>query len=130
MRTHGPSSLTFVEKDFYLDEFHEKSLLFALRSAELASEADLNAALEVIGTLLTNETMVLLLIEMPAGEEHQRRLKAWHKQLLRLAKTPTLTQTLLPAVNNDEEMLLHIWTALRDGPVFLAMFSALADVAL
>jgi len=130
MRPRGPSSLTFVEKDFYLDEFHEKSLLFAIRAAELVSEADLNAALEVIGTLLTNETMVLLLVEIPAGEEHQRRLKAWCKQLLRLAKTPTVAPTLLPAVNNDEEMLLHIWTALRDGPLFLGLCLANAEVSL
>ena len=130
MRTRGPSSLTFVEKDFYLDEFHEKSLLFALGSAEVATEADLTAALEVIGTLLTNETMVLLLMEMPAGEEHQRRLKAWHKQLLRLAKTPTFTPTLLPAVGGDEEMLLHIWTALRDGPLFLGLCPANAKISL
>jgi hypothetical protein len=95
-------------------------LLCAIRSAELASDADLTAALEVIGTLLPNETMVLLLIEMPAGEEHQRRLKAWHKQLLRLAKTP----------NTDEEMLLHIWTALRDGPLFLGLCPANAEVSL
>jgi amino-acid N-acetyltransferase len=129
MRTRGPSSLTFVEKDFYLDEFHEKSLLFAIRSADLASEADLVAALEVVRTLLANETMVLLLIETPREEAPQKRLRPWLKQLLRLAKTPAATPISLPEVSSEEEMLIHIWSALRDGPLFVGLCPAETEVS-
>jgi amino-acid N-acetyltransferase len=130
MRTRGPSSLTFIEKDFYLDEFHEKSLLFAIRSAELASEADLEAALEVVRTLLINETMVVLLIETPGEEAQQKRLKPWWKQLLRLAKTPAVTPISLPEVSSEEELLIHIWSALRDGPLFVGLCSTDTEVSL
>lgn len=130
MRTRGPSYLTFEEKDFYLDEFHEKSLLLAIRSVDSASEADLAAALEVVHTLLTNETMVVVLIETPREEAQQKRLKPWVKQLLRLAKTPALTPLSLPEVSNEEEMLIHIWSALRDGPLFVGLCPADGEVSL
>lgn len=130
MRTRGPSSLTFVEKDFYLDEFHEKSLLFAIRAADFAAEADLAAALEVVRTLLTNETMVLLLIETPGDEAQQKRLKPWVKQLLRLAKTSAATPLSLPEVTSEEELLIHIWSALRDGPLFVGLCPADTEVSL
>lgn len=130
MRTRGSSSLTFVEKDFYLDEFHEKSLLFAIRSVELASEEDLTAALEVVRTLLTNETMVLLLIETPTEEAQQKRLRPWLKQILRLAKTPAATLTSLQDINSDEDLLIHIWAALRDGPLFVGLCPADTEVSL
>jgi amino-acid N-acetyltransferase len=129
MRTRGPSSLTFVEKDFYLDEFHEKSLLFAIRSVELASEEDLAAALEVVRTLLTNETMVLLLIETPAEAAQQKRLRPWLRQILRLAKTPAATLTSLPDISGDEDLLIHVWVALRDGPLFVGLCPAGAEAS-
>jgi N-acetylglutamate synthase-like GNAT family acetyltransferase len=113
-----------VEKDFYLDEFHEKSLLFAIRSVESASEEELTAALEVVRTLLTNETMVLLLIETPAEAAQQKRLRPWLKQILRLAKTPAATLTSLQDISSDEELLIHIWVALRDGPLFVGLCPA------
>jgi len=43
---------SFAEKDFYLDEFRGKSLLFALRAADLSSGADREVAGEVLRTLL------------------------------------------------------------------------------
>lgn len=130
MRTRGPSYLTFEEKDFYLDEFHEKSLLFAVRSAEYASEEDLAAALEVVRTLLTNETMVLLLIAIPREEAQQKRLKPWMKQILRLAKTPAATPLSLPEVTSEDELLIHIWHTLRDGPLFVGLCPVDSEVPL
>src|SRR5262245_45523841 len=52
------------EKDFFLDEFHETSFLFALHAADVATETGVQELLEVCSALLTNETRVLLLIEV------------------------------------------------------------------
>ena len=62
---------TFAEKEFYLDEFHEKSLLVALRVADWIAEPARPAVLEVLTTLLRNDTRLVLLLDplqLPAGQ--------------------------------------------------------------
>jgi amino-acid N-acetyltransferase len=73
--------------------------------------------------------MVLLLIETPREEALQKRLRPWLKQLLRLAKTPAATPISLPEVSSEEEMLIHIWSALRDGPLFVGLCPAETEVS-
>src|SRR5262245_63488913 len=58
-----------AEKDFFLDEFHDTSFLFALHAADVAKETDVQELVEVCSALLTNETRVLLLIEV---DDNQR----------------------------------------------------------
>ena len=60
MRKSPLVSSSFAEKEFYLDEFHEKSVLFALRAMDWTVIADMQRALEVFTTLLRNDTRVLL----------------------------------------------------------------------
>ena len=57
-----------AEKDFFLDEFHDTSFLFALHAADVATENDVQELVEVCNALLTNETRVLLLI----GVDHNQ----------------------------------------------------------
>lgn len=52
------------EKDFFLDEFHDTSFLFALHAADVATETGVQELLEICSALLTNEARVLLLIEV------------------------------------------------------------------
>ena len=51
-----------AEKNFFLDEFHETSLLFVLHAADLATAADMQELAEICRAMLTNETRVLPLI--------------------------------------------------------------------
>src|SRR5262245_51634639 len=50
------------EKEFFLDEFHDRRFLFALHAADVATETDVQELVEVCSALLTNDTRVLLLI--------------------------------------------------------------------
>ena len=56
MRRSKVSTLSFAEKEFYLDEFHEKTLTrVRIRAADLASETEVTAAIEVFETRSKNE---------------------------------------------------------------------------
>lgn len=115
-------TLSFAEKDFYLDEFHGKSLLFALRAADVGTDADADAAGEVFSALLTNETRVLLLIETSGAEGEQRRVKALCKRLAHAAKLPVIVPAVLSASENEDALLSQVWSVLRGAPVFAGLW--------
>jgi N-acetylglutamate synthase-like GNAT family acetyltransferase len=130
MRRRKVSTLSFAEKDFYLDEFHEKSLLFVLRAADLASEPDVHVALEVFETLLENETQLLFLIETSDTESEQRRVRSLYKYLARVAKVTSPSLVVLPADGTDDDLLLPVWTVLRGSEVCVCLWPAGATVPL
>ena len=68
---------TFAEKEFYLDEFHDKSVLVALRVADWGAEPARPAVLEVLTTLLRNDTRLVLLLETSQATGEQRRVTPW-----------------------------------------------------
>ncbi len=111
----------FAEKDFYLDEFRGKSLLFALRAADLGSEADRDAAGEVFRTLLLNDIKVLLLFETTDSALEQHSVKALCKHLSAKAKIPPTAPVVLSAGAGDDELLEQIWTVLRAVPLFVGL---------
>ncbi len=111
----------FAEKDFYLDEFRGKSLLFALRAADLDSEADRDAAGEVFRTLLLNDIKVLLLFETADSALEQHSVKALCKHLSAKAKIPPTAPVVLSAGAGDDELLEQIWTVLRAVPLFVGL---------
>ena len=74
---------TFAEKEFYLDEFHDKSVLVALRAADWIAEPARPAVLEALTTLLRNDTRLVLLLETSQGAGEQRRVTALAHQLAR-----------------------------------------------
>src|SRR5581483_4547757 len=130
MRRRKIPTLSFAEKDFYLDEFHEKSLLFAMRAADLASEGDMNAALEVFEVLLKNETQLLFLIEADDTDSEQRRVRALCKNVARLAKAVSPALVVLPADGTIEELLVPLWTVLRGNEACVSLWPAGATVPL
>jgi N-acetylglutamate synthase-like GNAT family acetyltransferase len=130
MRRPPLSSLCFAEKEFYLDEFHEKSLLFALRAADWASETDMQAALEVFETLLRNETRVLLLLQTGNGGIEQRRVMALHKQLARVVKTPHASAVVFSGEESVDQLCMQMWEVLRDTRLFTGLWPPGAPVPL
>ena len=130
MRRRKISTLSFAEKDFYLDEFHEKSLLFVLDAADLASETDVTAALEVFETLLRNETQLLFLIKADETESEQRRVRALYKHLARVAKVVSPALVVLPADGTDEDLFVPIWTVLRGNEVCVSLWPTGTSVPL
>jgi len=75
MRRSALAAETFAEKEFYLDEFHDKSLLVALRATDWLAEPERPAVLEVLTTLLRNDTRLVLLLETGQGAGEQRRVQ-------------------------------------------------------
>src|SRR5215813_9997278 len=78
----------FAEKEFYLDEFHERSLIFALRAADWIAEPERPAVVEVLTTLLRNDTHMVLLLEIGQRAGEQRRVTALANRLARDGHTP------------------------------------------
>src|SRR5262249_30012222 len=83
MRRSSLAAETFAEKEFYLDEFHDKSLLVALRAADWVAEPARPAVVEALTTLLRNDTRLVLLLETGQGAGEQRRVTALAHQLAR-----------------------------------------------
>ena len=121
--------LSFAEKDFYLDEFHGKSLLFALRAADLAMAAEVDVAGEVSSSLLSNETRVLLLIET-SGEGEHRLVEALCHRLACTVKTPLVPSAVLPVEVGEDLLLAQIWAVLRASPLFIGLWPANPEVSL
>ena len=130
MRRSPLASLSFAEKEFYLDEFHEKSVLFALRVTDWTVEAGMHAALEVFETLLRNDTRILLLLETDNGEGPQRRVTALHKQLARVVKTPHASPVVFSVDTSVDQLCLQMWEVLRDSRVFVGLWPSGAPVSL
>lgn len=129
MRRHPLSSLSFAEKEFYLDEFHEKSLLFAFPAMDWTAEADMHTALEVFETLLRNETRVLLLLEAGNSEGEQRRVRALYKQLTRMSNTPHASPSVFSVTATVEQLCMQMWEVLRDSRVFVGLWPPGAPVS-
>jgi N-acetylglutamate synthase-like GNAT family acetyltransferase len=122
--------LPFAEKDFYLDEFHGKSLLFVGRAAEMKDREEIEELQEVCRALLKNETRVLLLIETANTKEEQRRIAALHRLLTRgnRAKFPPPVE--LPANVTEESLLTRVWSVLRASPLFVGVWPVQTEQAL
>jgi N-acetylglutamate synthase-like GNAT family acetyltransferase len=126
MRRAPLASLSFAEKEFYLDEFHEKSLLFALRVADWRFDTEIRAALEVFETLLRNDTRVLLLLESSPG--NQQQVAALHAHLAGVVKTPHVVD--LSVTAPLDQLCGQIWEILRATRLFVGRWPAGAPVPL
>src|SRR4249919_1039010 len=83
MRRACAAAEMFAEKEFYLDEFHDRSLLVALRTADWSVEPARPAVVEVLTTLLRNDSRLVLLLETDGGIGESRRVTALANQLAR-----------------------------------------------
>lgn len=121
---------SFAEKDFYLDEFRGKSLLFALRAAELRSAAERDEVGEVLRTLLLNDTKVLLLLETADTVIERHAVKVLGKYLSTKAKLPVSSSIVMSIDAHEDELLAQIWTVLRTAPLFVGLWSVDANISL
>ncbi len=144
----------FDEKQFYLDEFRNHTLLFSIPDRELVREEALVQFAAIVRDLLLNDSRVIVLIgiaDPQHGEQVMRRLQRRLSPLIfRDDTTPLFAPgrtrnavfvALPPDVSSPGALsgvLSTIWNVLRRGPLFvgtlpgaeLAGISALArDVA-
>jgi len=122
-------AVPFIEKEFYLDEFHDRSLLFALQAEDFRTDAEVDATVGVLSALLANDTRVLLLMETSGAQEEQRRIQALYKRLARMSKMPVAPPLVLP-VSVADDVMMQMWTVLRTSPLFIGLWPANSAVSL
>ena len=125
MNTPG---LPFAEQDFYLDEFHDTSFLFALHAADVATETDVQELVEVCSALLTNDTRVLLLIRVGDNQRDRHEVEMvvdrLSNQLARKTAAPCASAVDLSQEMSEELHLAQIWSVLRTYPLFVGLWSS------
>ena len=116
------------EKDFFLDEFHDTSFLFALRAADVATETGVQELLEVCSALLTNEARVLLLIEVGDNQRDRHGVEMvvdrLSKQLALKTAAPCAAPVDLSQEVSEDLHLAQIWSVLRAYPLFVGLWSS------
>jgi N-acetylglutamate synthase-like GNAT family acetyltransferase len=127
----------FDEKQFYLDEFRGRTLLFSIPASELARDADYEGLAAMVRELLTNDTRVIMLIGAPSrGEQVMRRLQRRLAPLIVRDETIALfTQRRRTAAFNEVRadafatpasaaaLLSAVWATLRCGPLFVGVIA-------
>jgi N-acetylglutamate synthase-like GNAT family acetyltransferase len=131
MRRSLRAAETFAEKEFYLDEFHDKSLLVALRAADWVAEPAQPVVLEVLTTLLRNDTRLVLLLETGQGAGEQRRAMALARRLARGGHTPVAAPAQLALEEGSgEQRCLQLWEVLRSTRLAVGLWPQDAPVCL
>ncbi len=128
----------FDEKQFYLDEFRSKTLLFSVPASALAVEADYETLAASVRELLTNDTRVLLVVSAVAeadGEHMLRRLQRrlgplvfrddtlplFPQKRARAAAFVRIEAEAFSADNPASAVLSALWSTLRSGPLFVGV---------
>jgi N-acetylglutamate synthase-like GNAT family acetyltransferase len=130
MRRSIPATETFAEKDFYLDEFHDKSLIVVLRTADWIAEPGRPAVVDVLTTLLRNETRLMLLLETGQGASEQRRIMTLTNQLARGGHTPCVAPVGLAVEGSVEQRCMQLWEVLRTTRLAVGLWSQASPVSL
>lgn len=141
-------AVVFTEKEFYLDEFRGRTLVFAVHHSGPADR--LRALGEVVRDLLVNDTRVLVLLGGTAARERSA-LRALERPL---AGLPSATQVPLPlpqlrlapaggagpvlslsaeelvAPTISDALLVRFWDIMRSTPFFLGLCDAETPEAL
>jgi amino-acid N-acetyltransferase len=113
----------FLEKSFYLDEFHEKTLMFALAPGQ-ADEAGLVGCLTTVRELMREEARLVMVV---GDADTARRLEARFRRLA----AASLSEPLFPEDSErrrsivvevlpeetDLQPLMRLWSLLRAGPI-------------
>ncbi len=136
-----PAVEAFDEKQFYLDEFRGRTLLFSIPVSELAQDADFECLAAMGRELLVNDTRVIMLIGAPddvPGKEILRRLQHRLGPLLlrdeiislfpqRQARTAAFSEVPADAFATPASastLLSSVWTTLRRGPLFVGVVAS------
>jgi N-acetylglutamate synthase-like GNAT family acetyltransferase len=116
------------EKEFFLDEFHDTSFLIALHAADAATDTDWQELIEVCSALLTNETRVLLLIELGDTQRDRHEVEIvvdrLSKQLALNTAAPCASPVDLSQEVSEDLRLAQIWSVLRNYPLFVGLWSS------
>jgi amino-acid N-acetyltransferase len=131
----------FLEKSFYLDEFHEKTLLLAIAPGP-ASESDVAGLLATARELIRAEVRLVLVV---ADADIARRLEGRFRRLAAASLSePVLVSgeetqrrtIVVEAAADDPDVgsLMRLWNLLRAGPIAVvrlpgAEWMAVADYA-
>ncbi|MGH7897985.1 MAG: GNAT family N-acetyltransferase [Candidatus Binatia bacterium] len=114
----------FLEKSFYLDEFHEKTLLFAIAPG-ITDESSLASFLATMRELIREDARIVVVV---AEVETARRLEGRFRRLA----AASLSEPLFPAEEEgkrrsivvetrageaDLGSLMRLWSLLRAGPI-------------
>lgn len=125
-------ALPFVEKEFYLDEFHDKSILFVGRVSCMTTEQEIEEFGEVCRALLANETRVMILLESAGTKEEQRRIAALYRLAARgkiAGEGISAPHELSPQASEDF-LLMQMWSVLRVAPLFIGLWPSLSEKSL
>ena len=128
MEQVNTSILPLAEKDFFLDEFHDTSFFFALHAADAATENDAQELVEVCSALLTNETRVLLLIEVGDNPRDRHGVEMVVDRLSKQLALKTAAHCVSPIdlsqKTSENLRLAEIWSVLRTYPLFVGLWSS------
>lgn len=120
--------LLSAEKDFFLDEFHDRSFFFALHAADLKTAVDMEELVEVCSALLKNESRVLLLIATGDNEANrdgsETAIDPLVEKLARSTAAPCPSPMDLSQEMNEDLRLAQIWSVLRAEPLFVGLWSS------
>ncbi len=122
-----PAEESFAEKRFYLDEFHEKTLFFALAPGS-TDPAGLEAFLSITRELVREDARVVVMVEdlevARKLEQRFRRLAAasFSEPLFPADPDGGKRRTIVVEVEEgsdetDLAVLLRLWSLLRGGPI-------------
>jgi N-acetylglutamate synthase-like GNAT family acetyltransferase len=136
----------FDEKQFYLDEFRGRTLLFAIPAEDLAREADYERLAAVIRALLTNDSRVLMVVSCPdesGGEQLLRRLQRRLGRLIfrddtlplfpqrgaRASAFSQLSPDAFATPAGATAVLTNVWAVLRRGPLCVGIVAGATHTA-
>lgn len=135
---------SFDEKQFYLDEFRGRTLVFSVPIAELARDADLERLAAIARELLTNDTRVILIVCTPGNGRSEQALRRLQRRLRPLifdeASIPLfadrrsrngafrqLERTALAQPSSTSALLTAVWSVLRRGPLFVGVVAGVGS---
>jgi N-acetylglutamate synthase-like GNAT family acetyltransferase len=120
-----PSPLDrFDEKQFYLDEFRNKTLLFAVLAEDLKSERDYDDLAAIVRALLPNDTRVIITVGSITGQDGERIVARLKRRL-----GPMIFGEELPGVDASRRSKLLIYNPI-DAEAFETSEAATALLAL
>lgn len=120
----GPAEEEFLEKSFYLDEFHEKTLLFAVAPGPI-DEGEISSFLSTARELIREDARLVVVV---GDAETARKLEGRFRRLASASLSEPLfaeeeerrRRTIVVearALEPEIESLLRLWSLLRSGPI-------------
>ncbi len=112
----------FDEKQFYLDEFRSKTLLFSLSASQLRSAMDYERVARSTRELLANDTRVLLLIAAESTARSEQVLRRLRHRLAEVGMDGSAVISLRANLESapSSRLVTEIWGRLRKRPLLVA----------